>query len=232
MMRKTVLFILLLLLAGCQTSSTWVNVDIDDINKDEEVLLVQEWVDLSTYDSIHYIANKKHALPNDYEPEDLVYLDVRYISSKKQLRKAAADALKQMFEAAEKDGYYLSVGSAYRSYTSQVRIYKNCVVTGGQEEADRSCAKAGYSEHQTGLAVDLTTSDVQCYLKQCFGELDEGKWLYENAHRFGFVLRYPKGKEEITGYKYEPWHFRYLGITEATKVYKSGLTLEEYYQYE
>ena len=114
------------------------------------------------------------------------------------------------------------MSSAFRSYDYQNTLYNNYVSWYGKEQADTFSARAGYSEHQTGLAIDVNTID------DSFAYTPEAVWLAHPAHEYGFIIRYPKGKESITGYQYEPWHIRYLGIETATAVYNSGLTLEEY----
>ncbi len=153
------------------------------------------------------IANKTYSLPTDYNPG----LDPTCQSQFKKLSAAAA---------AEGLNIYLSSG--FRSYDYQKRIYNNYVRIYGQAKADTFSARPGHSEHQTGLAIDVNT------VTDSFGATPEAAWLAAHAHEFGFIIRYPKCKEHITGYKYEPWHIRYLGVDMATTVYNSGLTLEEY----
>lgn len=154
------------------------------------------------------IANKTYSLPSDYNPgtDDTAY-----------------NALEEMYGAAAIDGISLYTLSGFRSYDTQEAVYNNYVAGSSREEADRYSARPGYSEHQTGLAFDLNSLD------ESFGDTAEGIWLAENCHRFGFIIRYPKNKEHITGYMYEPWHVRYIGRDMAQKVYNSGLTLEEYF---
>ena len=180
-------------------------------------------------DSILILANKKHKLSDGYEPSDLVIPDVRRTGSNPYLRSEAADALEDMFYAAASDGVYLVLGSGYRSQSTQEAIYNNYVARDGRSAADTYSARPGYSEHQTGLAVDISDYYGTHYLYQSFENTAEARWLYNNAHRFGFIMRYPKGKEHITGYMYEPWHFRYVGVSAAKAIYNSGLTFEEYY---
>ncbi|MBE6563232.1 MAG: D-alanyl-D-alanine carboxypeptidase [Ruminococcaceae bacterium] len=153
------------------------------------------------------IANKTYALPADYNPG---------------VDGTAYAALMQMFEAAKAEGVGYWIASGFRSYDRQNRIYNNYVAQDGKAAADRYSARPGHSEHQTGLAFDLN------YLTQAFGQSREGLWLAENCHKYGFIIRYPEGKEHITGYMYEPWHVRYIGVDMATAVYESGLCLEEY----
>jgi len=185
-------------------------------------------------ENIDVIVNKKRHLPENYVPEDLVPLtDVPTVLSNpevNQLRKVAYEALKDLFEAAKEEGYELHARSGYRSYYTQASLYASYVENYGKDAADKYSAKPGQSEHQTGLSMDITCEAVNYRLDTIFGDTEEGKWVAENAHRYGFIIRYPKGKEEITGYAYEPWHIRYLGVDLAEKVYESGLTLEEYFQ--
>lgn len=183
--------------------------------------------------AIDALVNKKNNLSSTYVPEDLVKLEgiptVLENPEINQLRETAYIALKDLFQAAtDEEGYELHARSGYRSYGTQRDLYNSYVKNHGQAAADKYSAKPGQSEHQTGLSMDITCAAMNFQLDDTFGNTDEGKWVSENAHRFGFIVRYPKGKEDITGYFYEPWHIRYLGVELATKVYESGLTLEEY----
>ncbi|RJE88440.1 D-alanyl-D-alanine carboxypeptidase family protein [Paenibacillus sp. 1011MAR3C5] len=177
------------------------------------------------------LVNKTHPLQDSYAPDDLVMVEVPTIfqnAEVNQLRKEAAEALKGLFAGAEKEGYKLYARSGYRSYETQQALFADYVNREGEAAANRYSAKAGQSEHQTGLAMDVTSDSVSKGLKEAFGETDEGRWLAEHAHQYGFIIRYPEGQEGITGYIYEPWHIRYLGVELATKVFDSGLTYEEY----
>jgi D-alanyl-D-alanine carboxypeptidase len=118
--------------------------------------------------------------------------------------------------------------SGYRSYAKQEQLYNSYVANDGQAAADTYSARPGFSEHQTGLAVDIGEGG-SCDLETCFENTASAKWVAANAYKYGFIVRYMKGKEASTGYQYEPWHLRYLGVSEATSVYNSGKTLEEYY---
>jgi D-alanyl-D-alanine carboxypeptidase len=147
-----------------------------------------------------------------------------------QLRAEAATALASLASAAKTEGINVLVASAYRSYDTQTMIYDSEVRGFGQEEADRESARPGHSEHQTGWAVDLGAANKKCEIEACFGETPEGKWLATNAYKYGFVLRYAQGKEPITGYKYEPWHLRYVGVDLATEMHRTNTkTLEEFF---
>lgn len=153
------------------------------------------------------VVNKTYALPADYNPG---------VNSEAQ---AAFDRM-QADAAAEDINIYISSG--FRSYDYQAGLYQRYVDKDGKAEADRYSARAGHSEHQTGLAFDLNSID------DSFADTKEGKWVSRNCHRYGFIIRYPADKEDITGYKWEPWHIRYLGEETARAVYDSGLCLEEY----
>ena len=144
------------------------------------------------------------------------------------LRKEAADALKELFAAAKDEGYELIARSGYRSYDTQVALYERYVQQDGVEAADTYSARPGHSEHQTGLTIDITSESVHGGLTEAFGETEEGKWVAENAHRFGYIIRYPQARVSETGYQYEPWHLRYVGVKTATEIYQDQLILEDY----
>ncbi|TCJ02895.1 M15 family metallopeptidase [Cytobacillus praedii] len=180
------------------------------------------------------LVNKEFSLPDGYTPEDLVRPNVLFSFGDQDIEKAymrqdAATALEKMFEEAKKLGIHLFAVSGYRSYNRQIQVYKAEVNKFGEEKAALAVAVPGTSEHQTGLTMDLSSQSAKFELSEQFGETPEGKWIAANAHLYGFILRYPKGKEGITGYKYEPWHFRYVGKEAATIIYKKGWTLEEYF---
>lgn len=184
-------------------------------------------------DSFTVIVNKQYALPEDYVPEDLVVPDVlfnfNYYDEKKLLRQVAATALEDLFNAAKEEGLTLYAISGYRSYNRQKEIYDSNIATKGEEYTNRYSAKPGHSEHQTGLSMDVSTISIDNRLEPVFAYTPEGKWLAKNAHRFGFIIRYPDEKEYITGYSYEPWHVRYVGKDLAKYLYENKLTLEDYY---
>ena len=185
-------------------------------------------------EELDVLVNKKRKLPENYVPEDLVTLSelptVLSNPEVNQLRSAACQALKELFTAAEEEGYELHARSGYRSYYTQASLYSSYVDNYGRAAADMYSAKPGRSEHQTGLSIDITCQALNYKLDTTFAETEEGKWVAENAHTYGYIIRYPKGKEEITGYAYEPWHIRYLGTELAEKIYESGLTMEEYFE--
>lgn len=183
--------------------------------------------------SIEVLVNKQYGLPEDYEPNDLVYPDVHFIFEekieKRMLRKEAAQALEEMFAGAKNDGIHLGGVSGYRSHATQTALFNRYVAKDGEEKAKTYSAVPGHSEHETGLAIDVSGSDGKCAAQDCFGGTKEAQWLEDHAWEYGFIIRYPKGKEEITGYQYEPWHLRYVGTEIAKDIKERGITLEEYY---
>ena len=168
--------------------------------------IIQE--DGFTYVNGILIANKSYSLPASYYPGGLL--------------PNCSAAFKTMQAAAAEEGLDIYVSSGFRSYSTQESIYDRYCSYDGRAEADRYSARPGHSEHQTGLAIDLNT------IEYSFADTPEGKWVEENCWKYGFILRYPENKEAQTGYRYEPWHIRYLGVNTATAVYNSGLCLEEY----
>ncbi|MBC7591664.1 MAG: M15 family metallopeptidase [Salinibacterium sp.] len=178
------------------------------------------------------VADKLRPLnPSDWEPPDLVEVPVAY-ANQPYLRQAASDAVVAMFAAfsAESGGLQMQSQSAYRSYSSQESVYAGWVSSLGQAGADLTSARPGYSEHQTGLSIDVSASPATCSLEQCFGDTAQGQWLAAEAWRFGFTVRYPNGKTDVTGYEYEPWHMRYVGLELAAELHNTGiLTLEEFF---
>lgn len=207
----------------------------EEPEQNEPVEILKPGIIIQEPEKIDVLVNKKRNLPNDYVPADLVKLSevptVLENPEVNQLRSAAYEALKELFKAAnEEEGYELYARSGYRSYNTQTSLYSSYVDSYGQKAADKYSAKPGQSEHQTGLSIDITCEAMNLKLDDTFGDTEEGKWVQENAHRFGYIIRYPKGKEDITGYMYEPWHIRYLGEELAANVYESGLTLEEYFE--
>lgn len=179
---------------------------------------------LSDPASLWVVVNKQRPLnPADYAPADLVT-----VGNGQQMRTQAAGALTQMLNDAKAAGYTIAAYSGYRSYTAQVSVYNREVSSYGQTTADSESARPGYSEHQTGWAVDLGSGG--CNITDCFGSTPGGKWVTDNAYRYGFILRYPDGKEAITGYRTETWHFRYVGTELAAEMQKQKVTtLEEFF---
>lgn len=172
--------------------------------------------------SIWLVVNKLRPLnPADYTPADLVEVPVPHTWTP-LMRAEASDAIVALFQAASAEaGLSLASNSAYRSYATQVDLYAG---------DDNLTARPGYSEHQTGLTMDIGAVSGNCSLRTCFTDTAEGAWLRENAWRFGYLLRYPADKTPVTGYDFEPWHFRYIGVDLATEMHNTGVTtLEEFF---
>ena len=191
--------------------------DIDDIKTDyPRVLLV----------------NKDNPIPKDYVPDNMVTPDVdfgRFVAEEnRQMIPEAASALEDMFNAAESEGIKLAGVSAYRSYDTQKKIYTNNVATKGLAYSSVYSAEPGKSEHQTGMAIDISTPGLGYQLWTSFATTKEGQWVNEHCHEYGYIVRYQDDKTEITGYAYEPWHIRYVGVEVAGILTERGITLEEY----
>lgn len=170
------------------------------------------------------LVNKYHKLSSNYVPSDLETITSKYnLGWNNKMRHEARIAFEKMCEDALKDDIYIYSGSAYRSYSYQQNLYNNYVYANGFDAAETFSARAGYSEHQTGLATDIMNKSD--YLSKGDKEYD---WLVDNSYKYGFILRYPEGKEKITGYMYEEWHFRYVGEDVALEINKLGITYDEY----
>lgn len=177
--------------------------------------------------SLTVVVNKQNPLsPPQWAPSDLTGLNVSATKSGLTLRQPAAEAASVLFDAAAADGISLSVVSAYRSYDYQVGTYQHWVNQQGASAADRISARPGYSEHQTGLAMDVVGADGACTLQTCFESTAAGRWVAEHAAEHGWVVRYPAGAESVTGYSYEPWHLRYVGREAAAEIMAAGGVME------
>ena len=173
------------------------------------------------------LVNKFYYLDNNYVPNKLVDIGSTYGTGK--LQEEAYEAYLRMYNDAKKENLNLYIVSAYRSYERQNILYTGYVSSDGQKNADTYSARAGYSEHQTGLAIDLGTFTNRNLNN--FSKTKEFIWTKNNAHKYGFIIRYPSGKEYITGYMYEPWHIRFVGIEAATYIYEHNITFDEYFEY-
>lgn len=171
------------------------------------------------------LVNKFNKLDQDYIPKDLEKLKLAYANDHKYVRHIAKKAFEKLSKDASEEGLQIVAVSAFRSYQYQDQLYFYYVTEKGTNYADRASARPGHSEHQTGLAIDVMGDNGDYNL---FEDTKEFNWMKEHAHKYGFILRYPEGKEYITGFKYEPWHYRYVGVTAATKIHQDNLTLEEY----
>jgi zinc D-Ala-D-Ala carboxypeptidase len=181
--------------------------------------------------SLWVVVNKKRPLnPATFVPPDLVAVPVAHVYDP-ELRQEASAAVVALFAAASAEaGLQLQSQSSYRGYETQLTVYTRELALHGQAFVDTDTARPGYSEHQTGLAIDISSVPSVCALTACFGETPHGQWLAANAWRFGFNLSYPADKTQVTGYAYEPWHFRYVGVELATEMHRTGVTtLEEFF---
>lgn len=173
------------------------------------------------------LVNKENSLKIEYNLEDMIKPKIRFLDSSTEeemhMQVEASKAIEELFEVARNEGITLIGTSAYRSHKTQKKIYRENIDIRGREEAKNYAALPGKSEHQTGLAIDVTNEE-----RWFDKSTKEAMWISENAHRFGFILRYLEGKEDITGYNFEPWHIRYVGKTAAKEIYEKELTLEEY----
>jgi len=182
--------------------------------------------------SLTTVVNKQHPLsPIDYEPTDLTRVDVAYASEEApRLRREAASAVERMFAAFhEETGEVMLSRSAYRSHDDQADTYARFESALGSEAVDETTARPGYSEHQTGLAIDVGSDDATCASRDCFAATVQAQWLAKSAWEYGFIIRYPAGQASVTGYSYEPWHLRYLGTDLAKTIHFGYGSLEEYY---
>ncbi len=175
---------------------------------------------------VDILVNKYEYLGMSYVPDNLEEIPDQYSKGGIYLVQEANEAFMRLVDQARKEGYQIRAISAYRGYDYQKRLYEQYVLTDGQESADTYSARPGFSEHQTGLTVDIDNYETS-YTN--FETTNEFRWMQENAADFGFILRYPKGKENITGYQYESWHYRYVGVELAKKIKNSNLTFDEYY---
>lgn len=198
---------------------TYVNANLDKEYYSSDNLISNE--DASKID---VLVNKYHKLDENYEPSDLTIIDSKYASGTQKLRKEAQIKFEEMASDMAKENLKIYAGSTYRSYTYQKGLYDRYVKKDGFAAAETYSARSGYSEHQLGLAVDIVNGKWD-YLSENDKEYD---YLVKNSYKYGFILRYPRGSEYVTGYMFEDWHFRYLGVELATKVFNSGLTYDEY----
>lgn len=208
---------------------------IDEYNYEDTVTFVNANLDKEYYtndinlsneeaEKLDVIVNKYYKLDKNYVPSDLELISSKFSANNQKMRSVAKEAFEDMCEKALNENIKIYAGSTYRSYDYQLGLYNRYVLKDGFSGAETYSARAGYSEHQLGLAVDILNGKWD-YVSE---DDKEYEWLINNSYNYGFILRYPRGSEYITGYMFEDWHFRYLGIELATKVYNSGLTYDEY----
>ena len=201
---------------------------VTKVNTHTNIEAYEKIFDADTSKKELVLVNKYYKLSEDYEPSDIVLIPSSYAYAKKYASESILENLESMIDAAKDSNLKLVVSAGYRSYKDQESIYDNYKVSNGIREADDSVSRPGHSDYQTGLAVDIepygkTVTDVN--------ESEEYQWLKENAYKYGFIERFPEGKEDITGFKYSASHYRYVGIEAATYMHNNNLTFEEYYGY-
>ncbi len=233
-MRKILaLFVLIVFLSAGYFSLKGIHNKQSPVNKNHQTAPAQVNPSINDPSSVWVVVDKGRILPSDYIPAGLatpsVPLRLTASSSEMKLRPDSGAALKSMFDGAAKDNLRLMLASGYRSYDDQKALYKYFSDSQGQAAADKSSARPGYSEHQAGLAADIEPVSRECEVQLCFGDLAEGKWLLANSYKYGFIVRYQKDKQSLTGYEYEPWHARYVGTNLAKKLFDSNKTMEQYF---
>lgn len=214
---------------SADSSAGTIDEDVQPEETVEPTPLPNELIDPA---SITVFIDKTHSLPADYVPESLVTPYINSTSDVIQVNEKAADALKSMAAAASDSGVTLYLTAGYISYETQDDYFNDRAGMVGEAEANKTIAKAGFSEHQTGLAFDFSDEPSGTNTTVAFADTDAGKWLIEHAWEYGFIMRYPEGKEAVTGYTYQPWHYRYIGKDVAKAIHEAGenYTLEEYYK--
>ena len=214
---------------SADSSAGTVDEDVQPEETVEPTPLPNELIDPA---SITVFIDKTHSLPADYVPESLVTPYINSTSDVIQVNEKAADALKSMAAAASDSSVTLYLTAGYISYETQDDYFNDRAGMVGEAEANKTIAKAGFSEHQTGLAFDFSDEPSGTNTTVAFADTDAGKWLIEHAWEYGFIMRYPEGKEAVTGYAYQPWHYRYIGKDIAKAIHEAGenYTLEEYYK--
>ncbi len=205
---------------------------IDDVIAIINVGADKEWYEkpkeTDTSKGVLMLVNKFNYLTEDYEVDDLMDMSILYAFNGKQIKEEVYNAFKKMAIDAAEEKLKLVANSAYRTYAYQKSIYTSYKNSKGTEYADSYAARAGHSEHQTGLSIDISTLTSTA---DNFAETEEFTWLINNAYKYGFILRYPEGKEYLTGYNYESWHYRYVGKEVAQKIHDEDITFDEYYAY-
>ncbi len=201
-------------------------VQLVNVNRDSDYY--ENIIDTDLSKDPVFLVNKYYHLPSDYVPQNLIKVSASYGYQGNIVRSDALEAFIDMAEAAKDEDIVLIINSSYRSYDDQEEIWQYRKAVNGQSKADQYAARAGHSEHQSGLAIDIAQFNSK---EEDFENTPAFNWLSNHAHEYGFILRYPKDKENITGYAYESWHYRYVGVEAATKIYNENITFDEYYAY-
>ena len=199
---------------------------IKDVNMNLDLTHYKDKIPARNLNNKFILVNKYYYLEEDYIPNDLEEINKQYALNNMKMVKEAKDAFEEMSKTAKKEGLKIIAMSTYRDYAYQTDLYNKYVKQDGKEAADTYSGRPGFSEHQTGYAVDVYNDD-ESYTN--FHVTEEFKWMQEHAKEYGFILRFPEGKENETGYQYESWHYRYVGLEAATYITEKNITLEEYY---
>lgn len=224
-----------LIFSGCTSGGS--DVQQSSLSSDTEEISAEQSERLQKLsedaeNGLFVLINKQNSVEQDYCPEDLAPIAYYALDRDPQwrfMREEAALRFDEMVEAAREDGIDFVMTTAYRSYAFQSILWDNAVARYGSEEsANNMVARPGESEHQSGLAVDVSSAENDYQLNENFGDTEAGKWIAENAASYGFILRYTEDKTDITGYGFEPWHLRYVGETAASEITEQGIALEEY----
>lgn len=202
---------------------------IATINTHQEENAYEETKESDTTKNILININKYYKVNEDYEPSEITNINLQYAYANNKLAKVANDAYVAMWNAAKESDLKLIVNTSYRTYKSQETMYENTKATSGTRAADNQVARPGHSDHQSGLSIDVF--EINSQTMATFKDSPAYVWLKENAYKYGFIERYPEGKEYITGFTYEPWHWRYVGEEAAKKIQEENITFDEYYAY-
>lgn len=202
-------------------------VSLVNVNRDRDYYTEMNKTNIELENLI--LVNKYYQLDKDFKFDDIVEVSNRHCYGEQSIRKEVYDKFIEMFNAAKLENLTIIINSSYRPYDYQENLWNRYARENGEKWADKYAARAGSSEHQTGLAIDVTTYNAK--QQGDFEKTDEFTWMTNNAYKYGFILRYPKDKENITGYSYEPWHYRYVGKKVAEKIHNLGITYDEYYEY-
>ena len=194
-------------------------ISLVNVNRDNKFYENTTATDLTNYNEM--LVNKYHLLNKDFKANDIVNVSSTYGYANNSLNKEAYEAFKQLANDAKKEGHTIVILSSYRTYEYQEKLWN-------RDKDDDYVARPGSSEHITGLAIDVSDFNDK---NDSFKDTESYTWMINNAHKYGYILRYPENKENITGYSYEAWHYRYVGTSLATKIYNEGITFDEYYAY-
>ena len=211
-----------------KNSKTSISKVVALVNTNRDYDLYENTRETDVSKDILMLVNKYYYLNEDYVPDNIVKVSNTYAYAGNSVRQDVLDAFVSMSNAAKEEDIVMVINSSYRSYKDQDEIWTYRKNNYGTEKADQYAARAGHSEHQSGLAIDIAQFNSK---EQDFEKTPAFTWLENNAHKYGFILRFKKDAEDITGYKYESWHYRYVGVEAATKIHDENITYDEYYAY-